>query len=39
MTALIAEAEAQVAAAGSSMAVSAAREGEEYVLEWALPPV
>jgi phosphoribosyl 1,2-cyclic phosphodiesterase/CheY-like chemotaxis protein len=38
MTALIAEAEAQVAAAGSSMAVSAAREGAEFVLEWALPP-
>ena len=38
MTALTAEAEEQVAAAGSSMAVSAAREGAEYMLEWALPP-
>ncbi|MBA3543620.1 MAG: response regulator [Chthoniobacterales bacterium] len=38
ISALIAGAEEQVAAAGSSMAVSAAREGAEHVLEWALPP-
>lgn len=38
MTALIAEAQAQVAAAGSSMTVSAAREGAEYLLKWALHP-
>ena len=38
MTELTAEAEEKVAAAGSSMTVSAAREGTEYVLEWALSP-
>ncbi|MEO6970676.1 MAG: response regulator [Chthoniobacterales bacterium] len=38
MTEITAKAEAKVAAAGSSMVVSAAREGAEFVLEWALPP-
>ena len=38
MTELTAEAEEKVVAAGSSMTVSAAREGTEYVLEWALSP-
>jgi phosphoribosyl 1,2-cyclic phosphodiesterase/ActR/RegA family two-component response regulator len=38
MTELTADAEEKVAAAGSSMTVSAAREGTEYVLEWALSP-
>jgi phosphoribosyl 1,2-cyclic phosphodiesterase/CheY-like chemotaxis protein len=37
MTAMIARAEEKVAAAGSPMMVSAAREGAEFVLEWALP--
>jgi phosphoribosyl 1,2-cyclic phosphodiesterase/CheY-like chemotaxis protein len=38
MTALSTEAEEQVATVGSAMRVSAAREGVEYVLEWASPP-
>ena len=38
MTTMIAHAEKKVAAAGSTMMVSAAREGAEFVLEWALPP-
>ena len=38
MTELTAAAEELVAEAGSSMAVSTAREGAEFVLEWALPP-
>ncbi|HXA09550.1 MAG TPA: hypothetical protein VNW28_06175, partial [Chthoniobacterales bacterium] len=38
MEAMIARAKENVAAAGSAMMVSAAREGVEFVLEWALPP-
>ncbi|MEO7168160.1 MAG: response regulator [Chthoniobacterales bacterium] len=38
VNAMIARAEKRVAAAGSQMAVGAAREGAEVVLEWALPP-
>lgn len=38
MVELTAAAEKRVAAAGAKMSVSAAREGEEFVLEWALPP-
>ncbi len=38
MEAMIARAKEKVAAAGSAMMVSAAREGVEFVLEWALPP-